>query len=93
MSSVVLEFPSYECKGQQQQILLYPHSPKRLKVTQEIVQGDVRSVDDRNETKLPKFRCFGSFGSFRFGSVRCKFTETKHLAKFNSNISRNGTFW
>ena len=29
----------------------------------------------------------------RFGSARCKFTETKHLAKFNSNISRNGTFW
>ena len=28
-----------------------------------------------------------------FVFVRCKFTKTKHLAKFNSNISRNGTFW
>ena len=46
--------------------------------------GNAIAVDDQNEPKLPKFWCLGGFGSFRFGSVRSKLTETKHLAVFNS---------
>ena len=40
------------------------------------------SVDDRTELKIPKFRCFGNFGSVRFGSVRLEKTEPKQIAEF-----------
>ena len=36
----------------------------------------LQTVDDRNEPKLPKFRCFGSFGSFRFGEIQIYRNET-----------------
>ena len=39
-------------------------------------------VDDRTEPKIPKFRCFGNFGSVRFGSVRLKNTEPKQIEEF-----------
>ena len=39
-------------------------------------------VDDRTEPKIPKFRCFGNFGSVRFGSVRLEKTEPKQIAEF-----------
>ena len=42
----------------------------------------VYSVDDRTEPKIPKFRCFGNFGSVRFGSVRLEKTEPKQIAEF-----------
>ena len=40
------------------------------------------AVDDRTEPKIPKFRCFGNFGSVRFGSVRLEKTEPKQIAEF-----------
>ena len=40
------------------------------------------TVDDRTEPKIPKFRCFGNFGSVRFGSVRLEKTEPKQIAEF-----------
>ena len=42
----------------------------------------VESVDNRTETKIPKFRCFGNFNSVRFGSVRLEKTEPKQIAEF-----------
>ena len=42
-------------------------------------------VDDRTEPKIPKFRCFGNFGSVRFGSVRLKNTEPKQIEEFRFN--------
>ena len=39
-------------------------------------------MDDRTEPKIPKFRCFGNFGSVRFGSVRLEKTEPKQIAEF-----------
>ena len=41
-----------------------------------------QTVDDRTEPKIPKFRCFGNFGSVRFGSVRLEKTEPKQIAEF-----------
>ena len=46
---------------------------------------NVKSVDDRTEPKIPKFRCFGNFGSVRFGSVRLKNTEPKQIEEFRFN--------
>ena len=43
------------------------------------------AVDDRTEPKIPKFRCFGNFGSVRFGSVRLKNTEPKQIEEFRFN--------
>ena len=40
------------------------------------------SVDDQTEPKIPKFWCFGNFGSVRFGSVRLEKTEPKQIAEF-----------
>ena len=37
------------------------------------------------EPKIPKFRCFGNFGSVRFGSVRLKNTEPKQIEEFRFN--------
>ena len=42
-------------------------------------------MDDRTEPKIPKFRCFGNFGSVRFGSVRLKYTEPKQIEEFRFN--------
>ena len=42
-------------------------------------------MDDRTEPKIPKFRCFGNFGSVRFGSVRLKNTEPKQIEEFRFN--------
>ena len=48
-------------------------------------------VDDRTEPKIPKFRCFGNFGSVCFGSVRLEYTEPKQIAEFRSKKYTNYT--
>ena len=49
------------------------------------VSNIIAAVDDRTEPKIPKFRCFGNFGSVRFGSVRLKNTEPKQIEEFRFN--------
>ena len=46
---------------------------------------DFGAVDDRTEPKIPKFWCFGNFGSVRFGSVRLKNTKPKQIEEFRFN--------
>ena len=53
--------------------------------------GSEISVDDRTEPKIPKFRCFGNFGSVRFGSVRLEKTELKQIAEFRFKKYTNYT--
>ena len=43
------------------------------------------AVDDQTEPKIPKFWCFGNFGSVRFGSVRLKNTKPKQIEEFRFN--------
>ena len=66
--------------GRQVKIFGFQKSKLYISAHMQLILGSQRclqiSVDDRTEPEIPKFRCFGNFGSVRFGEIEKYRTET-----------------